>query len=151
VHEDFRCQVTVLSGLPGSGKDSWVEAQGDGLPVVSLDELRRKMKVAATGNQGRVIQAAKEEAREHLRARRDFIWNATNISRRLRGQVVDLLAAYDARIRIVSIEVPAHLHDERNLSRGNQAVPQAAVEKMLEQWEAPDVTECHELVRVASS
>lgn len=145
VHEQFRCRATVLSGLPGAGKDTWVAANAAGRPVVSLDDVRRELKVAATDNQGAVIQTAREQAREHLRAGRDFIWNGTNLSKRLRSQVIDLLADYNAHVTVVSMEVPAAVHDERNQSRGARAVPSAAVERMLEQWEPADLTECHQL------
>ncbi|MEX2560391.1 MAG: HD domain-containing protein, partial [Pirellulales bacterium] len=39
-YEDYRCTVTVMSGLPGSGKDTWLATNRPGLPVVSLDDLR---------------------------------------------------------------------------------------------------------------
>ena len=38
--EDYRCKVTLLSGLPGSGKDTWLARNRPQLPVVSLDDLR---------------------------------------------------------------------------------------------------------------
>ena len=36
-HAEFSCQVTVLSGLPGSGKDTWLARSRGDLPDVSLD------------------------------------------------------------------------------------------------------------------
>jgi hypothetical protein len=39
-HEDYRCTATLMSGLPGSGKDTWLAQQRPDLPVVSLDDLR---------------------------------------------------------------------------------------------------------------
>jgi len=36
-YEDFRCRVTLMSGLPGSGKDHWVSKNRPDLPMVSLD------------------------------------------------------------------------------------------------------------------
>lgn len=38
----------MMSGLPGAGKDFWVAENLRDLPVISLDALRRKMKVAST-------------------------------------------------------------------------------------------------------
>ncbi len=46
--------------------------------------------------------AAREQARLYLRAGR-FIWNATNISRQIRTQRIDLFADYEA-VRIVHWE-----------------------------------------------
>jgi predicted kinase len=148
-YDDTRSRVTMMSGLPGSGKDTWLEKHHPDLPVVSLDAIRKEIKVPATENQGPVLQVAKERAREHLRVGRDFAWNATNISRRHREQQLALFAAYNAHVRIVAIEVAASRHDEQNRSRGfDKAVPEAAIERMLDNWEAPDLTECHELLVV---
>lgn len=51
-HEDFSCKVTVLSGLPGAGKDAWISRYMPGVPVVSLDALRAEIDEDATGSQG---------------------------------------------------------------------------------------------------
>lgn len=73
--------VTILSGLPGSGKDSWLARHRPDLPVVSLDRIREETGTSPTDNQGAVLQAAFEMARRHLREKRDFFWNATCLSR----------------------------------------------------------------------
>lgn len=104
-HEDFKCTVTVMSGLPGAGKDTWIANHRPISPVVSLDLIRDEMGVSGTDNQGQVIQAAYERAREHLRAGTDFVWNATNVTRQNRSKVLRLLRDYRAHIEIVYIEV----------------------------------------------
>src|SRR5439155_18605393 len=78
-HEDYRCTVTLMSGLPGAGKDTWLAQHRPATPVVALDAIRDVLDIEATDNQGQVIQAAREQCREHLRDRRDFAFNATNI------------------------------------------------------------------------
>ena len=80
-----------MSGLPGVGKDTWIRQNLPELPVVSLDTIRAQNGVSPKGNQGRVIQAAYEQARVYLRARQDFICNGTNVTRQHnkgRGRVV---------------------------------------------------------------
>ena len=103
-HEAFPCTVTVMSGLPGAGKDTWIGKHRPEHPVVSLDLIRDELGVSATENQGQVIQAAHERAREHLRAGRDFVWNATNVTRQNRSRVLRLLRDYGARVEIVYLE-----------------------------------------------
>lgn len=83
-HVDYRCTVTMMSGLPGAGKDTWLTREHPHLPVVSLDAVRDEMDEDATDNQGTVIQAAREQCREHLRVHRDFAFNATSITAQLR-------------------------------------------------------------------
>ena len=81
-HEDFRCTVTMMSGIPGSGKDTWLATHRADLPVISLDDMREELDIEATGNQGGVAQLARERCRELLRARTSFAFNATNLLRK---------------------------------------------------------------------
>lgn len=141
-HEDFRAEVVVLSGLPGAGKDTWVRKHLPDWPVVSLDDVRSEMDVDPTDEQGQVINRAREQARAYLRAGQSFVWNATNLSRQLRGQCLGLFADYHARIRIVYVEAS----EERLLRQNRQRpapVPQAVLERLLDRWEVPDCTEAH--------
>jgi predicted kinase len=141
-HDDLQFEVTLLSGLPGSGKDTWLAEHGAGRPVLSLDALRRELDVPAGEPQGAVIARAEALAREHLRAQRPFIFNATNLSRELRGQWLNLFFAYRARVRIVYLEVPRAELWRRNRER-DARVPDAVLARMLERWEVPDRTEAH--------
>lgn len=76
------------------------------MPVVSLDALRVSMGIAPTEPQGAVIDAARELAREHLRKRRNFVWNATNISAQMRQKPLGLFLEYGAQVTIVYLEAP---------------------------------------------
>jgi predicted kinase len=145
-HEDVRSRVTVMSGLPGSGKDSWIAEHLADCPLVSLDRIRDELSARRTGNQGAVIQAAREKARGFLRAGEDFVWNATNLSREIRTQVIDLFAAYNACVRIVYVEASHDFLFAQNRSR-KSAVPQGAIERMMDRWEVPDPTEAHQIER----
>ena len=139
-YDDTRCEMTMLVGLPGAGKDHWVEVHAPTLPTVSLDDIRAELGAPATGNQGAVVQAARERARELLRAEQSFIWNATNLSRKIRRSIVDLAARYSARIRIQSIEVTSARLFQQNNDR-ERSVPIQAYESLLARWQTPDVTE----------
>jgi predicted kinase len=145
--DDTAVEVVVMSGLPGSGKDTYVKTHFRDWPVVSLDGLREELDVDPHDNQGVVVQAARERAREHLRKRERFVWNATNISRRFRGPVLSLLADYHARIKLVYVEATHDALWEQNRSRAG-VVPEKAIRGMLERWEIPDVTEAHEVAYV---
>lgn len=149
-YDDTVCEVVMMSGMPGAGKDFWVAEHAAGLPVVSLDALRRGMKVSPTENQGPVVSRAREAAREHLRKRRDFVWNATNISRQMRELSVNLFAAYNARVRIVYVEAPEGRLYAQNRER-EEAVPAEVIRKLTARWEVPDLTEAHRVEWVADS
>lgn len=143
-HEAFRCTVTLMAGLPGSGKDRWIARNRADLPVVSLDSIRQETGVAPTDNQGVVVQAAHERARSHLRAGQDFVWNATNVTRQIRAKVLRLLLDYGARVEIVYIEVLPDLLGKQNRSR-EDAVPQAAIDHLVRKLEPPQAWEAHTL------
>ncbi|MFD0690076.1 AAA family ATPase [Actinomadura fibrosa] len=141
-YDDTRLTATVLSGLPGAGKDHWIAEHRPDVPVVSLDRLRAEMGVSPAGDQRPVAAAAHELAREHLRAGRSFVWNATNVSRQLRDQCTGLIADYRGRVELVALEAPPRVLRDRNRSR-RSPVPEAVVDRLVRRWETPDLTEGH--------
>lgn len=144
--ENFKCEVTLLSGLPGMGKDYYIKTSGADLPVVSLDDIRRKHKLSPTDKSanGWVVQTAKEEARSYLRKGQDFIWNATNITQLMRTQLVDLFTSYGAKVKIVYIEKPYSVWRKQNKDR-EYPLPEAVLDKMLSNLTIPQLTEAHEV------
>ncbi len=142
--DDTICEVIVMSGFPGVGKDTWITNHHPDRPVISLDDLRVELKIKPTDNQGPVVARAREKMREFLRRKQSFIWNATNISRQMREHCLGLCAAYNARIRIVYLET-----SEANLQAQNQAradsVPAQVISKLFSRWEVPDLTEAHQV------
>jgi predicted kinase len=142
--DDTRLTVTVMSGLPGSGKDHWIAANRPGVSVISLDDLREELGVRPTEDQGPVIAAANARARVHLRAGTPYVWNATNVTRALRSRCIGLAAGYRARIEVVSVEAPPDVVHRRNSARARR-VPAAVIDRMAGRWEPPDPTEAHEV------
>lgn len=135
-------EVIMLCGLPGTGKDYYV--QKSGLPMVCLDEIRKEFKVSATDNQGRVIAESKERARAFLRKKQPFIWNATCITEMIRGKLISLFEDYGARVKIVFLETAWETELERNKNRVN-SVPEDVIEKMLSKLEPPYPHEAQEV------
>lgn len=72
--DDTWGEIILLSGLPGTGKDTFIRELYPQLPVVSLDDIRKRLNISPKDNQGAVIQAAREEAKEYLRKKQSFIW-----------------------------------------------------------------------------
>lgn len=144
-HEDFACTVTVMSGLPGSGKDRWIHTHGGSKPVVALDSIREEIDVAPTDNQGEVAQLARERCREFLRSKTSFIFNATNTMRSTRGRWLDLFADYNARIEIVYIEPLLSTIIRQNRERAT-AIPQAVIQRLAEKCEPPTWLEAHQVL-----
>jgi predicted kinase len=144
-HEEYRCTVTMMSGLPGSGKDTWLRTNRPDMPVVSLDDIRTELQIDATENQGTVAQLARERCRELLRARTSFAFNATNLLRQTRQRWVDLFADYGARIEMVYVEPQLPVVLARNRRR-EKPVPENAILQLAGKCEPPTLTEAHGLV-----
>lgn len=60
-HDAFRCHVTVMSGLPGAGKGTWIANNRPDHPVVSFDLIREELGVAATDNRGKSFRQPMDE------------------------------------------------------------------------------------------
>jgi predicted kinase len=146
-HEEYRCTVTMMAGLPGSGKDTWLAANRAEQPVVSLDEIRGELEIDATENQGPVIQAAREKCRELLRAKMNFVFNATNILYQTRQRWIDLFSDYSARIEMVYVEPPLPVILAQNKQR-ESPVPEQVIRDLADKCEPPTWAEAHELVLV---
>jgi predicted kinase len=147
VFDNTSPEVIVMCGLPGSGKDTWINDNLHGMEVVSLDDIREVMGVEHGDRSGRgvVIQAAKEKAKTYLRAKQPFVWNATNLGWDTRRKVLDLLADYNARIKICYVEVPYARVFTQNRNRKN-SIPESALRGMMKKWQVPDSFEAHEIV-----
>lgn len=137
-------RMVLMSGLPGSGKDTAIARHYGHLPVVSLDRIRDQLRVDPSDPQGRVLQAGIEEARTHLRSGQDFVWNSTGLNPLTRGKIIRIALGYDARIEAVSLDVPLGMVRKRNRER-DAAVPEAILDKLERKREPVTVSEAHEL------
>ncbi len=144
--EEPAFEVILMSGLPGSGKDTFIKNNYRDWPVISLDDMRTKRGISPTdktGN-GQIIQEAKELARAYLRKQKPFIWNATNTTSQMRMQLIDLFNSYKAKVNIIYVEVfYQHLH-RQNKNR-DAIVPVAVLDRLTHKLEVPAVWEAHEV------
>jgi len=132
LYDDTWGEVILMSGLPGTGKDTWIKENCPELPMISLDEIRIEKKISPTDNQSKVVEIARERARELLRKKQPFVWNATNISPMVRGKQIKLFTQYHASTRIVYLETDWGEQLRRNHNR-TDAVPEQAICHMMEE------------------
>ena len=137
-------QVTVLGGLPASGKDTWVARHGGGLDVVSFDDAKAELGLKHGENDGLAAHRAVDKAKALLRRHAPFVWNATHLSEQMRAKTLDLLFAYDANVRLVYLEASSETLFKRNAAR-DTTLRQKDLERMLHRWELPLPWEAHEV------
>lgn len=144
LYDDHQSEVILMSGLPGTGKDTWIRNNLPNIPVVSLDDIRRANKISPTDEQGTVANLAREKAKEYLRRQQTFVWNATNITTQMRESLISLFEAYHARVCIIYLETAWSNLLARNSSR-EHIVPQAAIEEMMAKLTLPEAYEAENI------
>lgn len=144
LYDDCWGEVILMSGLPGTGKDTWIRKNVPDLPMISLDDIRRANKIPPTAEQGKVANMAREQAKEYLRRHQSFVWNATNITVQMRESLVSLFETYHAHVRIVYLETDWQSLLGRNNFREN-SVPQSVVEGMLGKMVLPESYEARKV------
>jgi len=143
--DDLICTITMMCALPGSGKDTYIRKNLD-QPILSLDDIRREHKISPKDKKGngQVVQLAKEKAKEYLRSKTSFVFNATNITRDMRSRWIGLFTDYNARVKIIYIEVPYKILLKQNSGREHK-VPENVIQKLIGKLEMPDYKEAHEV------
>jgi predicted kinase len=144
IFDDTAFEVTIMSGLPGSGKDTYARALD--VPMVSLDELRRihKVKHGDRQGQGRIVQMAQEQAREYCRRKQSFVWNATNTTREMRDKIVGLLGVYNPYFTIVYVETSL----ENISARRGEHIRGANLHELFRRLDLPQRTEAHRVAYI---
>ena len=150
VYPDFALQlpqgskVTLMCGLPASGKNTWVTQHAGGVPVLSYDDTRQRLGLKYGANEGLVAHTVFEMAKTYLREKQDFVWNATHLSAQMRQKNVAVSLAYDAHVRIAYVEAGKATLLKRNQAR-DSSLSNAKLLQMLKHWEMPSVLEAHQL------
>ncbi|WP_343702794.1 AAA family ATPase [Chitinophaga sp.] len=129
--EPPQTEVVLMSGLPGAGKDAFIKKHYD-LPVIAPESRRG-------------LEAAKAQARSCLRRQQPFVWNAPNITRQVRSQLLHLFFGYGAYVKVVYVEAPYQLA----AARSNR--PEAALQKQVNQLEVPARWEAQEVLYITES
>lgn len=145
VHIEASSDVVVLSGLPASGKDTWVKKYAQGKEVLSYDDARNMFGWNDKGN-GRAVQYVKEKMRELLRSKEPFILNANNLSVQTRHKDMKILREYGATIRMVCLETTLDISQKRNDTERDTTLKTSKILERAYGWEPPKSNEAHEVM-----
>lgn len=142
LYDDSWGEILIMSGLPGTGKDTWLAQHHPDVPQVCLDRIRAEHHIGFHGSQREVADLAFAQAKEHLRRHQEFVWNATNITPDVRRKIVSLCVSYGARVRIVYLETGLEENLRRNRGR-TATVPEQVIARMRHNLTPPEVMEAH--------
>ncbi len=147
LYEPEGFSVILMMGLPLSGKDTYIKQHLSDVPVISLDDIRQEFSIGPTQDNSKVITEGLNRAKEFLRKRESFVWNATNLTRRIREKLYRLFEAYGAKVTVLNIEAPFSELLIRNQKR-DRKLPEAVLEKMLGILEYPDPWEAYHTITI---
>lgn len=145
-HRRKHSRVILTCGPSGSGKSHWMHGR-DGGVVICLDGLREEELCRKRDDQsknGQVMQLAKERFRECLRAKRDVVWDATNLREDGRAMIVQLARDYHAHTTVAVMATPPEELARRNRKRSH-AIPQAVLARQLDRFQWPNAWEVHQV------
>jgi len=135
-------EVLVTCGASGSGKSTFVENHCQDWERISLDGIREEIDRKA--DDGYVMQLAKERLKEHLRARKRIVWDATCLRQDGRAKVLKLGRDYHARTHIAAFAIPPDLLLRQNKDRATM-IPSKVIAHQLDRLQWPEVWEAHQL------
>ena len=140
-------ELVVMYGPSGAGKSTWIEKSIPDYKVVSLDDLRVLIagKRGDQSKNGEVIQAAKENLKEHLRQKQKVVWDATNLRYLHRNKVLQLGFDYHALVTLVILHYPSKHFLAQNKNR-KDSVSNEVLLKQIEYAEFPYEYEAHQVI-----
>ena len=137
--------LTILRGLPGSGKSTWAAAHANKAAVVSLDALRR---MASGSLKAWHARASREDARaivdaaylmvdRFLSGNRNVIMDAQNLDPRGTDRLERIAARHGANVEYQTFRLPLGTLLERNRTRPEpDRVPEAYLRSQYAKWDA---------------
>ncbi len=130
------CYVCV--GLPGSGKSTWANSQN--LPVVSTDTIRGILfgDESIQSNPKKVFSVAFAQIMNFLKNDNDCIFDATNLTKRNRANVLKIIKPYDAIAVYFNCDVETCIK-RQNLR--DRKVPTEVIENMAKRISIPTIEE----------
>ena len=136
----------MLVGLPASGKSTWTE-NNILLPIASSDAWVEKLAAASGRTYGEAFQDVIKEAtrlfdmqlNELIYAKRDFVWDQTNLTVKSRKGKLARLKDYDVECHVW--EISDEEHARRIASRPEKVIPAHVMQSMKSTYQQPSFEE----------
>lgn len=151
-YDKFRPKFIMLVGLPGSGKSTYAKRIADSnTKYFSSDATRKELygDESCQQDHNKVFSIMHGRTLDALRNGFDVIYDATNITRKSRRSILDLIPPYVDKECIV-VWAPIKTCIERDKSR-ERTVGSVVIDKMLRRFEAPFYDEGFNSIRLHSA
>lgn len=134
--------VTLMCGLPGSGKSSIAKSLG--ATIISMDDIRDTLGGRGKPDNSKVHRIAMDNLRSSLRLNEDVVWDATNYRSDFRKKIIDLALQYGAYVRILVVTADVNECIRRDLSR-EHSVGRDVILNQYNKFQIPHYEEAHYL------
>lgn len=127
--------VTVMVGIPGSGKTTYANSFLYNATMVSPDEIRKELygDISEQGNPKEIFNIAYERVHDELNKGNDVVFDATNTTFRRRDLVNRFRRMGAFVVNAIYMNTPFYTCWERNKNRTDRSepVPREIMEKMF--------------------
>lgn len=146
-YKDEQSHIVALCGLPGAGKSTYTKQNYASYEIVSLDAIREREfgHRSDQSKNAQVVNLAIEELKEHLRNKRDVVWDATNFRKDFRTRIAGIGFNYNAFVEVVVLMTPTSVVKQRNRKRNDENVPSEVIDAQVKAFQLPDIDEGHAL------
>ena len=140
----------VMIGLPGSGKNYYIEKFLSTVLEISRDDIRTKIGIKGEKPQGNkeqeeyVTQIFNDEVIKCCKEQKDFVINNTNVKKQYRDGYRNLVKRYNPYIVYILLNTDVDTCKERRKG----LMPLTVIDKMAKNFDYPDPSEYDELIIV---
>jgi predicted kinase len=143
-------KCTILVGVPGSGKSTWIQEYMPMANVMSTDIVIENVakSYGMTYDEGfkELISFAERVMWRHITLahmrQEDYVIDRTNLSAKSRKKFIDKLKLHGYEIECVVFHTPEPEEWKRRLdSRPGKTIPQEALDRMVNSYEIPLMSE----------
>ena len=149
------CTMYVMVGLPGSGKDTYIQKFLPNIPCICRDDIReevkdgqvlgRKLMLDPQGEKA-VTNIVNEQIKNCCERKIDFVINQTSLKKKYREDFKQIASKYaNVNVVYVYIEAPS-IQECINRRGGGKWI--GIINKMWSSFEFPDKSECNKLVMI---
>lgn len=141
--------IYVMIGVSGSGKSTYAEKEYGMLPILSRDTIRTEIGLKGEKPQGtkeqesHVTEIFNSRMLEYCNKGRSFVIDNTNLRKQYRDAYTDMTMRFMPYIVYVYVEAPSI---DENKKRRKGMMPLEVIDRMWNQFEFPELTECNDFI-----